>query len=284
MQALERAADDLARADVNLLLQGEAGTGKRLLAEAIHVRSPQAGRAFAEVVLDGCTEMQARRELFGEEGAGRRVVGLPAATLYLGSIELLGPDLQRRLVLALNSPGPWSSVRIISGANVPLEEMVRLGRFRRDLFFRLGVVRVTIPPLRERGEDVVVIARRVVGSLAERAGRPSAGIDRGALAELRGDVWPGNARELVHVLERLYLLSRGGEIRIEHVRAVLGRRSRQHPAPDVFPLRDLERDYIASVLAGCNWNQSLAARRLGIGRNTLLRKIKVFGLGKARAA
>jgi len=284
MQALVRAVDDLAHAEVNLLLQGEEGTGKRALAGAIHARSPRAAGPFLEVPLGELGEAEARRELFDEEGAGRRATSLPAATLYVGSIEALGPELQRRLLLALNSPGGWSRVRIVSGANTPLEEMVRMGRFRRDLFFRLGVVRVTIPPLRERCEDVPVVAERVVETWCAARGRPVVRLGRAVLAELADDVWPGNARELEGILVRTLEAGGDDELRVERLRAILGRRSRQRPTPDVFPLRQLERDYIAAVLVGCNWNQSLAARRLGIGRNTLLRKIKAFGLVKAHAA
>ena len=173
---------------------------------------------------------------------------------------------------------------MIAGTSAPLEELTRLGRFRRDLFFRLAVVRIALPPLRERREDIAVVADRVVGEWCEAAGAPRPGLSRLAVAELTSYAWPGNSRELEQTIEAVLALSRGTEVTPERIRAVLGRRPRRYAAPDVFPLRQLERDYIAGVLSSCNWNQSLAARRLGIGRNTLMRKIKTFGLRAEAAA
>jgi DNA-binding NtrC family response regulator len=282
--ALARAADDLGHAEVNLLIQGEPGTGKCALAETIRARSLRAARPFAVVRLTERTEAEVRNDLFGSTGAGAIVTAPPGATLYLDGVEGLTADLQRRLLLALSSAGVWSQVRVISGANVALEEAVRLGRFRRDLFFRLGVLRISIPPLRERREDIPQIVEALVAARGSVTGREPSALDRSIVNELCADVWPGNARELDHTIDRLFEAARGGAPRIEHLRAVLGRRSREQPMPDVFPLRELERDYIQAVLISCNWNQSLAARRLGIGRNTLLRKIKTFGFGKAEAA
>lgn len=283
MRALARAMHDLAHAEVNLLVQGEVGTGKLELAEAIHQQSLRCAQPFLTVRLPELTEAQAREEIFGAAGAGARATMPPGATLYLEAIDVLSPDLQRRLALVLAGNGPWAGVRIISGTTSPLEEMVRVGRFRRDLFFRLGVVRVTIPPLRERCEDVATIVAALTRTWQER-GVPQLVLRREVLTELTADVWPGNARELERTLERVFAVARGGAVTVEHLRSVVGRRTRRNLALDVFPLRQLERDYIAAVLASCNWNQSLAARRLGIGRNTLLRKIKTFHLGKAEAA
>jgi len=164
------------------------------------------------------------------------------------------------------------------------EEAVRLGRFLPDLYAHLGLIRLTIPPLRERREDVVALTEYFVSRYCERGGLGGVRVARSALAELTGYAWPGNARELQQTLEAALALTRTGELTAERVRTVLGRRPRRHLAPDVFPLRELERDYIATVLVRCNWNQSLAARRLGIGRNTLMRKIKSFKLEKSEAA
>ncbi len=284
MRALERAASDLGHAEVNLLLQGENGTGKRALAAAIHTQSPRAAGPFVYVPVAERTEAETRQALFGEDGPSALASEPPGATLYIDGIEGLSADLQRQLLLALNSAGSWSSVRVISGAHAPLEEAVRLGRFRRDLFFRVGVVRVSIPPLRERREDIPLIANRIVQERPSSEGGMPVSLDPAILAELAEDMWPGNARELEATLDRVLRAAHGASPRLDHLRAVVGRRSREQPPPDVFPLRDLERDYIHAVLISCNWNQSLCARRLGIGRNTLLRKIKAFGLGRAEAA
>jgi len=284
MRALERAASDLGHAEVNLLIQGERGTGKRALAETIHALSPRAAGPFVFVSVPELTEAETRQALFGDAGPSTLASESPGVTLYIDGVEGLSADLQRQLLLALNSAGVWSSVRVISGAHAPLEEAVRLGRFRRDLFFRVGVVRISIPPLRERREDIPMVANRIVEERPSPEGGMPVSLEPAILAELAEDMWPGNARELEATLDRLLRAAHGASPRLDHLRAVVGRRSRQQPPPDVFPLRDLERDYIHAVLISCNWNQSLSARRLGIGRNTLLRKIKAFGLGRAEAA
>ena len=283
MRDVERALARLATADVNLLLRGEIGTGKRVLAESIHRQSQHSSGRLPVLSLAGISEARAETELFGDEGSGGLVAQSRGGGLYLEHIETLSSRLQRRLVQALDTPGIGGDLRLIAGTTVELEELVRLGRFRADLYFHLPV-RVTIPPLRERREDVAAIATQFMKQWSERTGSPRVVLGRSALAELSNYSWPGNARELQQTLEAALRGARGADISAERIRAVLGRRPRRYAAADVFPLRQLERDYIATVLSRCNWNQSLAARRLGIGRNTLLRKIKTFGLDKAEAA
>ena len=280
---IARALNSLAQSDINLLIQGEPGTGKRILAEEIHARSSRAREPFVKVTLEGLTERQAERELFGDEGVGRLLRLGYRVTLYLESVEALGCGLQTRLATAI-AEGQWSKLRIITGTTAPLDELVRLGRFRPDLVFKLGVVRFTLPPLRERREDIGPIVEHFTRRWCEKSAKARLNIARAAIAELGRYAWPGNVRELQQTLEAALAVTRSGEVSLERVRAILGRRPQRYAAPDVFPLRQLERDYIMSVLMTCNWNQSLAARRLGIGRNTLLRKIRSFGLGKAAEA
>ncbi len=283
MRDVERALARLATAEVNLLLRGENGTGKRMLAEAIHRQSRHAGGRLPALSLAGVPEARAEVELFGDASMPGLVAQGRGSTLYLEHIETLSPRLQRRLVQALDTPGIGGDLRVIAGTTVELEELVRLGRFRPDLYFHLPV-RVTIPPLRERRDDIAAIANQFVKQWCERTGAARVVLGRSALAELANYTWPGNARELQQTLETALRASRGSDVSAERIRAVLGRRPRRYAAQDVFPLRQLERDYIATVLGRCNWNQSLAARRLGIGRNTLLRKIKMFGLDRAEVA
>ena len=283
IREVERALGWLAAAEVNLLLQGENGTGKRVLAEAIHLQSPRGSGAFYAVSLANRTESQLESELFGN-GDGGLLGDVQGATLYLEDVAALPARLQRRVLRALRADPARRCVRIIASAPTELEEAVRLGRFLPELYSHLGLIRLTIPPLRERREDIVALTEYFVRRFCERTGREAVRVARSALAELTGYAWPGNARELQQTLEAALALTRSGELTAERVRTVLGRRPRRHVAPDVFPLRSLERDYIATVLARCNWNQSLAARRLGIGRNTLMRKIKSFKLEKSEAA
>jgi DNA-binding NtrC family response regulator len=282
MREVGRALGHLAHANVNLVIHGEPGTGKRILAERIHRLGPRAEDPFVPISIEKAAEAELDNLLFGGEG----VLAPSAArsTVYIEGIHALTPRLQARMAAALADRDYEHDVRIIAGTSAPLEELTRLGRFRRDLFFRLAVVRVALPPLRERREDIAVVADQVVGEWCEAAGAPRLGLSRMALVELTNYAWPGNSRELEQTIEAVLALSRGTEVTAERIRAVLGRRPRRYAAPDVFPLRQLERDYIAGVLTSCNWNQSLAARRLGIGRNTLMRKIKTFGLRTEVAA
>lgn len=284
IREVERALGWLAAAEVNLLLQGEAGTGKRVLAEAIHTQSPRGSGPFSALAITGKSESQLEAELFGAEGETGLMSPTRSATLYLEDIGSLPMRLQRRLTRALRADPGRRAVRIIASTPVELEEGVRLGRFLPDLYAHLGLIRLTIPPLRERREDIVALTEFFVARYCERTGAAGIRIARSALAELTAYAWPQNARELQQTLEAALGLARTGELTAERIRTVLGRRPRRHLAPDVFPLRELERDYIATVLARCNWNQSLAARRLGIGRNTLMRKIKSFKLEKSEAA
>jgi len=282
MREIERALGHLAHANVNLVVHGEPGTGKRVLAERIHRLGPRAGNRFVAIAVERLVDSEVEALLFGEEGV--LAPGAPRATLYVDAIDALAPRLQTRLALALGERDYEHDVRVIAGTAAALEELTRLGRFRRDLFFRLAVVRIALPPLRERREDIAVVADRVMGEWCETAGAPRFELSRRALAELSSYAWPGNARELEQTIEAVLALSLGTEVTAAMIREVLGRRPRRYAALDVFPLRQLERDYIAGVLSTCDWNQSLAARRLGIGRNTLMRKIKTFGLHSDVAA
>jgi DNA-binding NtrC family response regulator len=283
MQEVERALGHLAHANVNLVIHGEPGTGKRMLAERIHRLGPRAGDQFVAIAVEKMVDSEIEAILFrGEDGL--LVPGAPRATLYVDAIDALTPRLQVRMARALTERDYEHDARVIAGTAAPIEELTRLGRFCRDLFFRLAVVRIALPPLRERREDIAVVADRVMGEWCEAAGAPRLRLSRLALAELTSYSWPGNCRELEQTMEAVLALSRGSKVTAERIRAVLGRRSRRYAALDVFPLRQLERDYIAGVLRSCNWNQSLAARGLGIGRNTLTRKIKMFGLHSEVAA
>lgn len=284
MREIERALNGIAQADINLVIQGEPGTGKRILAQTIHARGPRGREPFHKLTLGGLTERQAEREFFGDEGVRRLVQLGSRPTLYLDSVETLAPRLQGHLAAVIATGGQWSSLRLITGTVAPLDELVRLGRFRHDLLSQLGAVRLVLPPLRERREDISAIVEQFTRRWCESTGKSRLYFARAALAELTNYSWPGNVRELQQTLEAALAVTRSGEISVERIRTLLGRRPQRYAAPDVFPLRQLERDYITSVLVGCNWNQSLAARRLGIGRNTLLRKVRSFGLAKAAAA
>jgi DNA-binding NtrC family response regulator len=158
-----------------------------------------------------------------------------------------------------------------------LEEHVRLGRFQRALFDRLATVQVSLPPLRERRSDISIIAPAALERWSERTGLPLKTFGEGAVAQLESYDWPANVRELLCVLSVAYEHTRGPVISADRMRTELGSRPRRHVAPGIAPLRQVERDYLLSVMQRCGGNQTLAARRLGIGRSTLLRHLHALG-------
>jgi DNA-binding NtrC family response regulator len=263
------------------LLAGEIGVGKEACAATLHRESRRRAQPFFSLHLDGLGEQEATERLFGPRGIVSLAARARQATVYLDAVETLPVILQQRLVGAFVDDG-LGGVRLLAGTRNPaLEEQVRLGRFLRALHDRIAIIQVCIPPLRERREDIPLITEGCLWQWSARQGASPQVLTDGALAEIEAYTWPGNARELANVLETLCTDSRGRTISAERVRAVLGRRPRRNLARDVLPLREMERHYIECVLARCGGNQTLAARRLGIGRSTLLRHLKANGMAAA---
>jgi DNA-binding NtrC family response regulator len=272
VRALKDALPSVALSDVNLLLCGEPGTGKREWAEAIHRKSGRCDGPFVVLAASELTEARVERRLFGDDGR-EGLLAERGATLYVDAVEALSPRLQQRLAQSLALPGAVS-VRIVAGTAVALEEYIRLGRFLHALYRRVGAIQLTIAPLRDRPEDIPAIVEQWLWRASQRAGTPPVGILDGALAELRGQRWAENTRELVQVVEAARNAAGGRPITAETVRIVLARRGRRAAAHDILPLDRLEYEYIRTAVARCGGNQSLAARRLGIGRSTLIRKLR----------
>ena len=276
-EAVRGAVTALAPLDSNLLIAGEVGVGKEACAQTLHRESHRRAQPFLRLHLDGLGEEEAAERLFGPRGIVRLAARARQATVYLDPVEVLPVVLQQRLVSALVNDG-LASVRFLAGTrNSALEVQVRLGRFLHDLYDRVATLQLFIPPLRDRREDIPVIAEACLWRWSARQGTSPQVLTDGALAEIRAYTWPGNARELTNVLETLCTDSGGRTISAERIRAVLGRRPRRNLARDVLPLREMERHYIECVLTRCGGNQTLAARRLGIGRSTLLRRLKTNG-------
>ncbi len=304
--AIRRARDlagRFARTDATVLVTGASGTGKELFAQGIHLASTRRDHPFVAVNCAALPETLLESELFGyEEGAftGSRRGGKPGlfeaahtGTIFLDEIGDMPAPLQTRLlrvlqqreVLRLGGSDPTPvDVRVVAATNRDLEARVSQGVFREDLYYRLAILRLHLPPLSERREDVPLLAEHLLAAALARHGAPAASRAR-ALAlvgrRLRGYGWPGNVRELENVLERVAVLlaDRGtGEVTERELRGIvpeLFRAGRRAGSQGLRGLRRAdEREHVLRVLAECAGNQGEAARRLGIGRTTLWRKLR----------
>ncbi|MBI3267671.1 MAG: sigma 54-interacting transcriptional regulator [Planctomycetes bacterium] len=300
---VERAADSTA----SVLVQGESGTGKELVAEALHRLSPRAGRPFVKVSCSALAETLLESELFGHArgsftGAYADKVGrfeaASGGTLLLDEIGDLDPGLQLKLLRVLQEKEfervgetrpRRADVRVISATNRDLRALVRGGRFREDLFYRLNVVSLTLPPLRERREDVPTLVEHFVRRYRAETGRGITGCSREALAALVVHDWPGNVRELQHAIEYAFVVAHGPWIDLldlpEEVRKgdehVLAARHRPGPAsaPDT---PEAERARLLDVLRDTCGNRAKAARVLGMSRTTLWKLARRHGLARGR--
>ncbi|WP_305045566.1 sigma-54-dependent transcriptional regulator [Geoalkalibacter sp.] len=300
-----REVHDLARraaaGDVSVLLLGESGTGKELVAAAIHYASPRAERRFLALNCAALTETLLESQLFGHvrgafTGAAQNQKGLleeaHGGTLFLDEVGELSPALQAKLLRVLQegefipvgaTRAKRVDVRFVAATNKNLEDMVARGAFREDLFYRLNVFALRLPPLRERPEDVEVLAEHFLRRAAMRLGRPLRGIAPEALAALRDYAWPGNVRELQNVIERGVILAQGDALSCADLPLQLSRP--QAPAmvaeddgQGPVTLADAERVQIQRILRRTGWNKSRAARLLDITRRTLDRKIQDYHL------
>jgi DNA-binding NtrC family response regulator len=285
-----------------VLITGESGTGKELVARAIHARSERRGQPFVAVNVAAIPETLVESELFGHEkgaftGAHAKKLGrfelAHGGTVFLDEIGTLRLDLQAKLLRVLQEreierlggirPVPVD-VRILAATNVNLRSAVRARAFREDLYYRLNVVPIHVPPLRERREDIPTLVEYFVRKIARECNRDVRAVSAGALEVLTRYDWPGNVRELENVLHRAVVLARSPVIHLQDVPLDVampetGSRLGEDTGP---PLREameqFERQYILRVLEGTGWNVSRAARRLGVHRNTVLTKLSGWGI------
>jgi len=290
----------LASTPTTVLITGESGTGKELVARAIHARSGRASHPFVAINVAAIPDALVESELFGHEkgaftGAHAKKLGrfelAQGGTIFLDEIGCLRLDLQAKLLRALQEReierlgGVRAipvDVRIVAATNVNLKDAVRTRAFREDLYYRLNVVPIHVPPLRERRDDIGPLAQYFVRKIARECGRDVRGVSAGALEVLTRYDWPGNVRELENVLHRAVVLTRSQVIHLQDVPLDVampetGSRVGEDTGP---PLRDaleqFERQYILRVLEGVGWNVSHAARRLGVHRNTVLTKLSAW--------
>jgi two-component system response regulator HydG len=286
----------VAQVDSTVLLTGESGVGKERIARFIHDESSRAGGPFVAINCGAVPENLLESELFGHvrgsfTGATQDRIGLFEAansgTLLLDEIGEVPPPMQVKLLRALQereirrvgeNRNRAVSARVIAATNRDLVSEIRAARFREDLYYRLRVVEIGIPPLRERREDILPLARAFVVDAAERTGRKVSGFTPAAAHQLLRYLWPGNVRELENAVERAVVLTRRSRVDIEDLPGEVGLAVPDAvAATDVRPLAEVEREYIQSALRAVGGNRSKAAKKLGIGEATLYRKIKQFG-------
>jgi DNA-binding NtrC family response regulator len=291
MVAIYKLVARLAALDTTVLIQGETGTGKELVARAIHQASPRAARPLVVVDCTALPETLFESELFGHErgaftGAAASRRGLletaDGSTCFLDEIGELSRALQAKLLRVLhdrvirrvggNDPIPVD-VRIIAATNRDLKKMVEEGTFREDLYYRLNVVTLSTPPLRERRGDIPLLAQHFLEKYARAAGKAASGFARETLALLTAHAWPGNVRELEHVVERAVALSSSDLLLPDDLPAEVRTVASPRPAapPDRLTLEEMKRWYVARVLEEVGGNKVRAAEILAIDRRTLYR-------------
>ena len=283
----------------SVLIQGESGTGKELIAQAIHQNSPRRNRAFIAVNCGALTPSLLESELFGHEkgaftGAAQRRKGrfelADEGTLFLDEISEISPELQVKLLRVLQEQtfervGGTETIRVdnrvVAATNRDIDDAVRAGTFREDLFYRLNVVRIHVPPLRDRREDIPLLVDTFVREFSEANGKPFRPIAPKLMMELQRHDWPGNVRQLRNVIEGLVVMSTGKEISLKSlppdIRAQQPKGERiSLPIP--ISMKEAEREIILATLRDTNGNRAAAAKTLGLGRKTLYRKMALHDI------
>ena len=299
MRALVEQIRRFAAIDSNVLISGETGTGKNAVARELHARGPRAKRPFVVVDCAALTSTLIDSELFGHErGAFTDAIAARpgrfelagTGTVYLDAVTDLSIEAQGKLLRIVEEKrverlGGHTSLavaaRVVASADAGVEDAVREGRFRGDLFHRIGVLPIHLPPLRERPEDVVGLAKHFLNRASAAARREAPALSKDAAAALRDYAWPGNVRELKHVVERAFERCQERTVEIddlpvevlEQAAVAPERLTRRRPTLD-----EVERRYIAATLKHARGNQTAAAQMLGISRKALWEKRKRYGL------
>jgi len=294
MESLFQLVPQFAQSSSTILIDGASGTGKELFARAIHNLSPRRDRSFVAVNCGALPDTLLESELFGykagaftdarQDKPGRFALA-DAGTIFLDEIGDVSPAMQIKLLRVLQERvfEPLGSVesvkvdvRVIAATNRDLGDLVRRGAFREDLYYRINIVRLQLPALRERREDIPLLIEHLIGKFNRLQGKCVTEVSDDVLAILMAYDFPGNIRELENILEYAFVLCRGGRIEPEHLPPTLrekppltGKRLR-----DGLTLRDLETLHIRDALRRCRGNRAAAARELGINPSTLFRKLK----------
>lgn len=305
LKAIEEQIARVAATHATVLIRGESGVGKELVARAIHLNSPRREGPFVTINCAALTESLLESELFGHEkgaftGATERLIGkfesAHQGTIFLDEIGEMSLSTQAKFLRVLeghsfervggNTPIKVD-VRVVAATNRPLEEAVRSGAFRRDLFFRLQVVEIQVPPLRDRPSDIPTLAEYFLTRFVKETGRRIRGISPAAMQKLQSYHWPGNVRELRNVIERAVALAPGPTLEATDI-WLSSLETTNHvplPASHVYTpmsLEELEKKHILETLHHTKWNKSQAAAILGIERSTLDRKIKTYDIRREK--
>ncbi len=313
MQKIYSLIEAIAATRATVLIHGESGTGKRVIAHAIHQCNPQEKeKPFIEVSCGALTETLLESELFGHikgafTGAIKDKIGrfelADGGTIFLDEIDAFSPPLQVKLLRVLQE-GDFErvgdtrtikvDVRIIAATNQNLQDLIAKGRFRKDLYYRLNIINIEVPPLKERKGDIPLLVNDFIAKHAARIGKKIEGISQEAIDLLNAYDWPGNVRELENIIERGIILTRGREITAEDLPEFL-RTPAQDPQNEVMAgipaangnglalkdaLKAPEKDMIIKALDSNGWNRNEAAKTLGINRTTLYKKMLRYGLLK----
>jgi DNA-binding NtrC family response regulator len=296
----------VAGSQASVLITGESGTGKELVARALHAHSPRANHPFVAVNCAAIPETLLESDLFGyKRGAftdaktdkAGLFVEANGGTIFLDEIGELPLTLQPKLLRALQereirplggTKSERVDIRLITATNRHLEKRLKEGRFREDLFYRLNVIHIHLPPLRDRAEDVLPLAEHFLTRSAERAGKPLRSFKETAKKLLLAHAWPGNVRELENVVERAVALAEGDIVTPEDLPPALRERKSQDRLTSALmqglTLEELERQYIQRVLEAEGGNKTRAAQRLGLDRKTLYRKLEEYAAPSPGAA
>jgi two-component system response regulator HydG len=295
MKELNGMVRKIAATDANVLVLGENGTGKEIVAREIHRLSERSGEIFVKVDLGALPETLFESELFGhrkgaftdarEDRDGRFVIA-SGGTIFLDEIGNLPLSLQSKLLSVIQSrevyPVGSSSptginVRIISATNMPIREMIAENRFREDLYYRINAIQLEIPSLRSRKEDIPVLARFFLGKYSLQYRKPGLELKDKTMRRLMEHDWPGNIRELEHTIEKAVILSEGDRVTEEHL---FPHTQPEHPdrTPGSLNLEENEKQVIARAMRQQQGNISAAAKKLGINRSTLYMKLRKYGI------
>ena len=296
MQELFEILPNIAKSDSTVLIEGETGTGKELVAQAIHQYSPRRNKLMVSVNSSAIPDTLYESELFGykagaftdakKDKKGRFALA-EGGTLFLDEIGYLSPMMQVKLLRVLQSRvyeplggdvSVKADVRIITATNRSLDKLVESNDFRQDLYYRINVIRIKVPPLRERLEDIPLIVNHFISRFNRLKYKNISGMSPGVLNILMKYHFPGNVRELENIIEHIFVLCPNGEIRTEHLPKYLHEKQPEPVVEVAGSLRELETHFLTAALKRNNWSRQDTARNLGISSSTLYRKLKKLEL------